>query len=494
MSDDRFQECLERLIDDEPSDAVMADLIRLCNEAPSRLQEVRDQLRLVDLLSQYEAELRSEDRFVASLHQRVLADQSGNEFVQRVAEVASSSMGKSDSRDCAQRPPSRELGRRSYRIAWMVLASMATMILMGFFLQRPRTIAKITSNEGAAWESHLPTIEGARLRPGLLRLRSGLATIEFDSGASVVLEAPSDFELVSAMKARLTSGVAVFDVPDSAIGFMVETPEGYAIDYGTRFAVTVESNHAQSAFELIEGEIAVHHERSGNNARLVESGQAITITDQRMVTGDPENDDDVRFSQSIRVGTNGQATSVLRSSKRHQKWHSGPRSRELLTAKRTESGEYDHYSLMKFDLEGVPLADVARAGLRLNLVPSSKGLSARLPRVSRFGVYGLVGLSDNWQNGVTWDEAPGPQDGVLLGTFEVPRSQNRGSFLMADQELLHFLRSHAAHPVTLVLARQTTQIEGIGPGLTHMFAGDAHPQSVGPALEFWLQDPMKESQ
>ena len=62
----------------------------------------------------------------------------------------------------------------------------------------------------------------------------------------MILEAPAQLELVSTMRCRLLDGVALMDVPDSAIGFVVEAPSGYAIDYGTRFAVTVDSIQGDS--------------------------------------------------------------------------------------------------------------------------------------------------------------------------------------------------------------------------------------------------------
>lgn len=45
-----------------------------------------------------------------------------------------------------------------------------------------------------------------------------------------------------------------------------------------------------------------------------------------------------------------------------------------------------------------------------------------------------------------------------------------------------------ADPVTLILVRETTQVEGVGPGLAHLFASDSHPESVGPMLEFSLTE------
>ena len=136
----------------------------------------------------------------------------------------------------------------------------------------------------------------------------------------------------------------------------------------------------------------------------------------------------------------------------------------------------------------VNLSEVDSARLRLNLVPSSRGFASRLPEINRFGIYGLVERAKaDWTIDSLWEESPGPEDGVLLGTFEIPRSQQRGSFGIQNDELLKFLRANQGGPVTLILVRETTQIHGEGPGLAHTFASDSHPEAVGPMLEFTLK-------
>ena len=57
-------------------------------------------------------------------------------------------------------------------------------------VSKPGVVADLVSSEDAAWESSLPTTPGSTLTPGVLNLRSGVATIQFASGAQIVLEAP----------------------------------------------------------------------------------------------------------------------------------------------------------------------------------------------------------------------------------------------------------------------------------------------------------------
>ena len=79
-----------------------------------------------------------------------------------------------------------------------------------------------------------------------LRLAEGLATLKFDSGAEVTLEAPATLVLLDSMKCKLASGTAVSDIPESALGFRIKTPSADVVDYGTRFAVSVFRRHGET--------------------------------------------------------------------------------------------------------------------------------------------------------------------------------------------------------------------------------------------------------
>ena len=365
------------------------------------------------------------------------------------------------------------------------LASIAATIFLSIafspFKISPKPVATLASSENAAWESSLPTTPGSELVPGLLKLKSGLATIRFDSGAEVILEAPAQFEVISPMRGKLVEGVAVVDVPDEAVGFVIETPDGYAIDYGTRFAVQVDRTAERSDFELIEGEIAVHHSGTGEEVRLTEPHKAVSVHESSVSVIDLEQQTNALETASdvTRIGTNGRATSVLRNNKRHK--FLDP---EVLSVKKTDNGKWDHRSFFAFDLSSVDVSRLDAARLRLNLVPSQRGFVSRLPEVNRFGVYGLTNSAkSDWKIEANWEDSPAAEDGVLLGTFDVVRSQQRGTFGIANSALVEFLQRFPGQSVTLILVRETTQVEGSVPGLTHMFASDAHPEAVGPMLE-----------
>lgn len=378
--------------------------------------------------------------------------------------------------------------RRGFQLLSAVWVGLAALVLLmvAFVpgLLSSESVATLASSENAAWESSLPTTPGSELVPGLLKLKSGIATIRFDSGAEVTLEAPAGLQVISAMRANLLDGAAIIDVPESAIGFVVGTPDGYAIDYGTKFAVQVDSATQRSDFELIEGEIAVHHSQNGQNIRLTEPRQTVSVQEnsvKRIGEERPSQPDKVA-NQVVRIATNGRATSVIRNNKRAK--FLDP---EFLAVKRTENGKWDHRSFFAFDLSAVDVDRIAAARLRLNLVPSQRGYASRLPEINRFGIYGLVNPDKaDWTIDSVWEAAPGPEDGILLGTFEVLRSQQRGTFGISNEALVHFLQKYRGQSVTFILVRETTQIEGNVPGLTHLFGSDSNPETVGPLLELTI--------
>ncbi|MEM6364574.1 MAG: iron dicitrate transport regulator FecR [Planctomycetota bacterium] len=385
--------------------------------------------------------------------------------------------------------PSRALAS-VFRFAF-ITATAASIALVAVWVSRtPRSIARIVSSENAAWESVLPTRPGENLTPGALHLKSGVATIQFECGAELVLEAPADLQLISAMRCRLNFGAAVVNVPESGRGFIVESPDGYAVDYGTKFAVEVDDVGRHAGYELIEGEIEVHHSQSGRSMRLTDAGSSVILSGEVLRRVEEQSIDafsDVSSTDRwpLSVGTEGRCGTAMPRFHKRSKFIDP----NVLSVKRSDSGKWDYRSFFSFDVSKVDFEKVSDVRLRLNLVPSPRGLVSRLPQVNRFGVYGLTNPAKaDWKIESTWDESPGPEDGTLLGAFEIERSQTRGIFGIEGKALLDFVRSHRHTPITLILVRETTQIKGDGPGMTHTFASDQHPESVGPLLEFSIAD------
>lgn len=357
-----------------------------------------------------------------------------------------------------------------------VFAVALVILLLGlfpyFFVEESEPIAQIISSENASWESSLPTSVGSNLTPGIMNLRSGLATLKMASGAEVIIEGPALLELLSPMTVKLFSGVGVVQVPESAIGFIVETPDGYAVDYGTRFSVSVNHQQQSSIFEVLNGEIAVHHPQSGSEIRLkdrqgveIKKGNLSTANELGVETNLP------RQSSPQRIFAQANSTSFIRNNHRDLYL-----SDELLLVKKSDfHPPFDRRILIEFDLDQFNLKQSQKVRLGLNLVPGS-GIRSHLPEENRFIVYGV---EETWSAGVLWEEAPTLEQAKRLGEFSIPRSKKEGNYGIQTPELAEFVKSGNNK---FLIIRQTSELESSG--LVHAFAGPAHPYSAPPVLEF----------
>ncbi|MFN4257862.1 MAG: LamG-like jellyroll fold domain-containing protein [Gemmataceae bacterium] len=118
-----------------------------------------------------------------------------------------------------------------------------------------QAIAVLVQTIDARWaDSSAARSAGEPLTPGHLRLDSGLAMIEFASGASVVLEAPVDFEIISANEAYCHRGRLSAHVPPPASGFRVRGPGLELVDRGTAFGMAV-GEAGTAEVHVFEGEV-----------------------------------------------------------------------------------------------------------------------------------------------------------------------------------------------------------------------------------------------
>ncbi|MFC1762070.1 NPCBM/NEW2 domain-containing protein [Planctomycetota bacterium] len=103
----------------------------------------------------------------------------------------------------------------------------------------PPLVASILKSIDAHWEANdVSTAAGTRLAVSApLHLKQGLMQLSFDQGAEVILQAPSHIRLDGTGRMMLYQGVLSTVVPESALGFAVETPAGLVTDYGTEFGV-----------------------------------------------------------------------------------------------------------------------------------------------------------------------------------------------------------------------------------------------------------------
>jgi hypothetical protein len=174
--------------------------------------------------------------------------------------------------------------RFTFATVTSVAAMAACITLLGTWLMnaaldlRPETeettasVAVLTRGVNLEWDSATIT-PGTPLSPGWLKLKSGIAQIEFYQGARVLIEGPAELQLVSSGEATCTRGKLSAQVPPQAKGFRINTPKGTIVDLGTEFGLDVSA--ANEEVHVFNGEVELHQPTA--TMKSLKEGQAMAI-------------------------------------------------------------------------------------------------------------------------------------------------------------------------------------------------------------------------
>jgi hypothetical protein len=352
------------------------------------------------------------------------------------------------------------------------------------------TVATLTQAKQCQWAgSSLPTVEGARLSPGTLDLVEGLATVKFDSGAEIVLEAPATIEVLDAMNCRLKSGTVVADVPPSAHGFSIDTTKAKVVDWGTRFGLST-GDDGNYRVQVLEGRVDVSHKDTAEVKKLLK-GQ----TDDHGWLKSRLNPDATADAEPNRWQPNlimdggdgwqiistafghGKDSYIQSSSKPTRDFGSDPFFRVKFSSLQPELNRKGY---LAFDLSKFAGRKFDEAELVLTIEPSDLGFASLVPDCT-FALYGLTDESeDSWEeNGINWQHAPAHDPGnelkhlplpgktVLLGRFTMAQGMNRGTRTLRGDALRDFLNTDTNGIVTFILCRETDEAQK--GGLVHAF-------------------------
>ena len=170
--------------------------------------------------------------------------------------------------------------RRATVVTMAVLATAASLLL---FLNwsgsdsireaNASAIATLEYTSNARWESNARKL-GDQIGLGKLHLETGLARLDFRNGATVTLQGPAKFEILSTDKTILNSGILTAFIPESAVGFEVITPTMDVVDLGTAFGVSVGGN-GETDVCVFEGEVEVSLADGQDTPQLVSEGNAV---------------------------------------------------------------------------------------------------------------------------------------------------------------------------------------------------------------------------
>lgn len=177
------------------------------------------------------------------------------------------------------------------------------------------TVAVLVRAPGAVWgDTELPTRAGAPLPAGWLRLDSGVAHLEFYSGATVIVEGPAELRLVSRMEAYCARGKLRAVVPPHAQGFTVRSPKMDFVDRGTEFGLSVAADRTE--VHVFEGQVDLYapgRTRAAKPNQEVMAGSGVRLNGGKPQKIEPAPDA-FRTAQEVWHLTEAEAK------KRHRAW------------------------------------------------------------------------------------------------------------------------------------------------------------------------------
>lgn len=136
-------------------------------------------------------------------------------------------------------------------------------------------VGRVVRSVGAQWVG--PIGDDGKLRAEQsLTLTAGLAELEFNDGARVILQAPATLQPTGANGLRLVRGQLTATCPPSAHGFTVATASGLITDLGTEFGVQVEADGSVST-HVFDGSVTYQSNQAPADAQpeLLFAGQAL---------------------------------------------------------------------------------------------------------------------------------------------------------------------------------------------------------------------------
>lgn len=373
-------------------------------------------------------------------------------------------------------------------------AACVTFTVSGLFWGKGtlyrRPVATLLQAENCKWAgSDLPTAVNSQLGAGTLALVEGIATLKFNNGATVTIEAPTKLEIKDAMHCRLIEGSLVADVPVPAHGFTINTADLEVVDLGTKFGVTAGSA-GNSQVRVFEGEVEIGGLASGERKRLTEGkglhvGSGNTAVGQEPSRGQPMQREDgwTAISTAYGRGRDG----YVRRGDAH-----GPTGlHPLLMVKHSDlpaSRSNERRAFLTFDVSQAAPGNISEAQLVLDPEPSGFGFSALVPD-SRFALYAITDEAlDDWtENKLLWtnapacsDEGPTAAQTRKLAEFWIPRGGSGESLTIRGDALAEFVRQDTNGLVSFILARETGESDPSG--LVHAFASKEHPTARPPTL------------
>ncbi|WP_038160414.1 LamG-like jellyroll fold domain-containing protein [Verrucomicrobium sp. BvORR106] len=185
------------------------------------------------------------------------------------------------------------------------------------------SVALLTRGVNLEWvDAQSSPALNAPLSPGWLKLKAGIAELEFYQGARLVVEGPAEIKLVSAGEAYCVSGRFSAHVPPQARGFRLGTPNGDVVDLGTDFGLDL--NSATPEVHVFKGEVELHQPEA--QVRMLTTGEAAGFEKSTPARALPASDEAFAFSRDLDARmSESQRQSLVRWEEQGRQWNLDPR-------------------------------------------------------------------------------------------------------------------------------------------------------------------------
>lgn len=137
-----------------------------------------------------------------------------------------------------------------------------------------QSVARFSRLVDVKWPGEADPSVGEAIFPGTIELKEGLAEIEFNNGAIVIVEGPARLDLPAGDRAFLHYGRLRSIVPLEAYGFSVESADVRVVDLGTEFGFEVDRD-GLAEVHVFDGEVEMFEGQDPTKKRLLAAGQAI---------------------------------------------------------------------------------------------------------------------------------------------------------------------------------------------------------------------------
>ena len=164
------------------------------------------------------------------------------------------------------------------KTVWAVAACLVLFFGLLIFQVSNRPFAEVAHVIGAYRADGVTYKTGETVEPGILSLSRGLLRLDFSNGARVTVQGPAELEVFDQDRVLLHKGLVTATIPESAVGFVVDTVAAHVVDLGTSFGVSVSEN-GQTEVCVFDGEVEVSLPREAGLeevSHLVREGESIS--------------------------------------------------------------------------------------------------------------------------------------------------------------------------------------------------------------------------